>query len=704
MINMLETKETMTNLLETKEEMINLLLETEEKNNEMIKLQDKMLKMQLEAREEKDDKIQHQALDKFTILQKHAHAILTQGLEPHECPIPRLFIILPVDHTKWDSMNVLKNKFRLHFLCECGNHTAMASKSTESQIHITKHKGYEIRDCKGFFHKYGKYMFILLQWLKLGMLSSAPLNCSIDYMETFSKKYPALNNITTIDDYEGLEEADLQQLGAFLRVDDEGDQFGNLYRITTESGHVKWVCFQHYRSAYKEKEQKAFENAVKVNGAKYDPHLGKVIATLKSRDKVIGFFDALTNARRVYELDITFDCDWAEPDLVVLEKALAALNVSTLRLGLERASGKADSTPLRYQTLVRIIELSNIKAIHIALSPDLIKLPSLRPGRSSHLHKLSFEMKVHQLEADELLVVVNYLKTNTALTALNLDLSRIKKKEVLALAEALKANTTLTTLGLESNLIGDEETLALAEALKANITLSTLTLAGDSIGNKGALALAEVLKANTTLTTLTLAGDSIGNKGALALLEALKGNTSLISLCLECDSIGEEGALALSEALEANTTLTYLGLWSNLFGKEEALLLSEVLKANTTLTGLNLHGNSLRDEGALALSEALKVNVTLVSLELERTLIGNEGARALAEALKVNATLVSLGLEENLIGNEGARALAEALKSNMTLTTVKLGRNFVGAKETLALSKLLKTNIILTTLDLESCW
>ncbi|KAF9901198.1 hypothetical protein BX616_002343, partial [Lobosporangium transversale] len=351
MINMLETKETMTNLLETKEEMINLLLETEEKNNEMIKLQDKMLKMQLEAREEKDDKIQHQALDKFTILQKHAHAILTQGLEPHECPIPRLFIILPVDHTKWDSMNVLKNKFRLHFLCECGNHTAMASKSTESQIHITKHKGYEIRDCKGFFHKYGKYMFILLQWLKLGMLSSAPLNCSIDYMETFSKKYPALNNITTIDDYEGLEEADLQQLGAFLRVDDEGDQFGNLYRITTESGHVKWVCFQHYRSAYKEKEQKAFENAVKVNGAKYDPHLGKVIATLKSRDKVIGFFDALTNARRVYELDITFDCDWAEPDLVVLEKALAALNVSTLRLGLERASGKADSTPLRYQTL-----------------------------------------------------------------------------------------------------------------------------------------------------------------------------------------------------------------------------------------------------------------------------------------------------------------------------------------------------------------
>ncbi|KAF9897195.1 hypothetical protein BX616_006026, partial [Lobosporangium transversale] len=169
-------------LLQAKEKddrLIALLLEAKEKDSEITKLQN-MLMPELNTKEEDVNK-GHQAPKSLAILQKHAHTILSQQLELHECPIPRLFILLPVDNTKWDPLNVVRNKFRLHFLCECGDHSAMTSKSSQSPIHITKHDGYEVRDSTEFFRKYGKYMFILLQWLKFGVHSSASLE-SVPYL------------------------------------------------------------------------------------------------------------------------------------------------------------------------------------------------------------------------------------------------------------------------------------------------------------------------------------------------------------------------------------------------------------------------------------------------------------------------------------------------------------------------------------------
>ncbi|KAF9090521.1 hypothetical protein BGX27_002229, partial [Mortierella sp. AM989] len=167
---------------------------------------------------DKNDKmliLQHQALDRLAILQRHAKSILVQNFELHEYPIPRLFIILPADRTKWNPKNILQNKFRLHFLCECGDHTMKASESSHNHIHIAKHEGYEIRSGTEFFSKYGEYILILLQYLKIGAPSSALtpipslIDASINYlignMEALSIENSVLNDIKTIDDYEGLE-------------------------------------------------------------------------------------------------------------------------------------------------------------------------------------------------------------------------------------------------------------------------------------------------------------------------------------------------------------------------------------------------------------------------------------------------------------------------------------------------------------------
>ncbi|ORZ23717.1 hypothetical protein BCR41DRAFT_420288 [Lobosporangium transversale] len=461
-------------------------------------------------------KLQDQALDRLAILQQKADAILVQTFELHEYPIPRLFIILPVDSTKWDPMNVLKNKVRLHFLCECEDRSEKVSKdSQKNKTHLARHEGYEIRNSTEFFQKYGKYMIILLQGLKLGMgtspgssLAPAPnlvdagIKYSIDYLNELEKENPDLNDFYTVDDYEGLEGADLRRLSTFLQTNDGNRQLGNLYRTRTEAGHVKWVCADHYRSTYKEKEQKAFKDVVRVNGGKHDPQLGKVVIELRSRITAREFFQVMTKAKHIYELHITFDYHWvwAKIDLEALKNALRVSSVSILRLDLgesqESITWKLLSASTRYENLVGIIELSNMKTIHIVLPPDVKNLSNLQSVKSSHLHKLSFEMRPRKMKTSDFRLLTNPLEASVA-------------------------------LNLASSSIGDEEALALSNVLRTSTSLTDLDLRRNSIGNEGALALSEALKTNTSLTNLGLSRNSIGKEGALALSEALKSNMAL---------------------------------------------------------------------------------------------------------------------------------------------------------------------------------
>ncbi|ORZ23712.1 hypothetical protein BCR41DRAFT_349019 [Lobosporangium transversale] len=596
------------------------------------------LKMQSET-----VKLQHQALDRLAILQQKADAILVQTFELHEYPIPRLFIIC-------------LNKVRLHFLCECEDRSEKASKdSQKNKTHLARHEGYEIRNSTEFFQKYGKYMIILLQGLKLGMeaspgsyLTPAPsmidtgIKHAIDYLNELTKENPGLNDFNTMDDYEGLEGADLRRLSTFLQTNDENRQLGNLYRITAEAGHVKWVCVDHYRSTYKEKEQKAFEDVVAMNGGKYDSQLGKVVIELVSRIRAREFFEALTRAKHVYELDIRFDWNWVwtKTDLEALRNALRVSSVSILRLDLgesqESITRKVLSASTRHEKLVGIIELNNMKVIHVVLPPEVKHLSNLQSAKSSHLHKLSFGMRPQMMRNSDFRLLMNPLEA-------------------------------LVTLELQFNSMGNEGALALSGALKVNTSLTTLNLYNNSIGKEGALALSEALKTNTSLTTLNLYNNSIGKEGTLALSEALRINTSLTGLRLASNSIGSEGALALSEALGINTSLTGLRLTSNSIADEGALALSEALKTNTGLANLDLTINSIGNEGALALSEALKTNTSLTNLYLVHNSIGNEGALALSEALKTNTSMTNLDLSFNSIGKERALALSEASKKRMIL-------------------------------------
>ncbi|KAF9110039.1 hypothetical protein BGW39_004858, partial [Mortierella sp. 14UC] len=197
--------------------------------------------------------------------------------ELHEYPIPRLFIILPKDTSAWDPANLLNNQFQLYFLCECGEHTKLLNDDNTNiphHIHIAKHEGYDLQRPTEFFQKYGRYMLILLEMIKHGsmiaghfvpalssvnvsgaidMLTSShdtisptAVNQSIEYLQSLSSKGSEEQDSakdTTTDSFTGqeaLEGADLRHLEAFIKSKDQHRALGNLYRIITQEGHVKW--------------------------------------------------------------------------------------------------------------------------------------------------------------------------------------------------------------------------------------------------------------------------------------------------------------------------------------------------------------------------------------------------------------------------------------------------------------------------------
>ncbi|KAF9949923.1 hypothetical protein BGZ72_008326 [Mortierella alpina] len=705
-------------------------------NNEavIIAKQDEIKRLQERALENQRDmkQMQKKTLEQLAVLQSRVQAILTQTYELHEYPIPRLFVVLPQDPSVWDTMNPFANKFKLYFLCECGEHTKSISSKTgiPHHIHLAKHEGYEIAQPSKFFEQYGSYVLTILKMLKYTvtvsgiimpafsqLISPDVLGQSIIGLKLLQDTIvPGVNQVIgmmdnvsadhtedsagltgQVNNKEALEGADLRKLETFLKDKDGNKVLGNLYRTVTDEGHVKWVCMDHYRENYNSTAIEVFRRAVVSLRGSFDENDGLVAVRLRSRESANQFYLALGNSRSVHELDIILEWDCSGTDLQALEDALRKSAISILHLDVQKfqpsLSSKLSSQPARYEAVYRILHAPNVKSIHIVLPRRLAKLPNFVPQKPPHLRKLSFEMTIGNGRVYG--EVFETGLSSTLYSQLDWRVSRRARAQ-------FEASSSLTKLSLSGEPIGPYLAQALFEALKTNSTLTTLHFYSSSIGTEGAQALSEVLKTNSTLTDLNVRTDSIGPSGAQALSEALKTNSTLITLNLFDNLIGASGAQALSEALMTNSTLISLALGSNSIGLEGGQALSEGLKSNSTLTELYLRSNAIGTRGAQALSEALKTNSTLTMLAVSDNSIGVDGTQALSEALKINSTLTTLDLSANSIGSSGARALSEALKTNSTLTTLDLRNNSIGDRGAQALCKALETNSTLTALEFDS--
>ncbi|KAI8358971.1 hypothetical protein B0O80DRAFT_423971 [Mortierella sp. GBAus27b] len=249
----------------------NLGVENVELKNNVIKLEKEICGKDL------------QAVKQLALLQNRVQALMTQTNKLQDCPIPRLFIVLPQDTSSWDPVNLFSNRFRLHFLCECGEHTKSENSKIAHYIHLAKHEGYEIKQPVEFFEQYGQYALTILKMLKFQISVAGvavpivshlvrtdalnPASSGLDILpgileKGISQTISCLEEASTKNDKaddavsdpmenkELFEGADLRKLESFLEHKDENEVSGNLLRVVTSEGLIKWVCIDHHREIY----------------------------------------------------------------------------------------------------------------------------------------------------------------------------------------------------------------------------------------------------------------------------------------------------------------------------------------------------------------------------------------------------------------------------------------------------------------------
>ncbi|KAF9197366.1 hypothetical protein BGZ49_002222, partial [Haplosporangium sp. Z 27] len=488
------------------------------------------------------------------ILQR-TDAILTQTYELLEYPIPRLFIVVPDHDSKWKRAELLEKTYRLYFLCEC------------DQLHFALHEGYIIKQPSKFFRQYGGYLktmiaiaknaavvagFVVPQVAHLANISIPDCFTNKGNWDTFKNRLDWMDQklenfvasqqrlvkgsqstFKSQQSLDRLEGASLRELEGYLNKSDESKKLGNLYRVTTNEGNVKWVCLEHFDKNHNYKQAQSVKRVVESVGGTFDINSGKATFRNISRQSFTDVFKVMKKG--------------GVQELIIHQVSMDIEDVKLLAATCNSSN-------------IQILELDRLDIINFSLLTRKIGVVKMLLDSKSIK---SVKSKMIPAKA-----VAAALKSNTTLTTFNLSANKLGAKDSKAIAEALKINTTLTTIDLQRNNIRSEGGKAIAEALKVNTTLTTIDLHYDNIGPLGGKAIAEALKVNTTLTAINLKDNHIGSEGGKAIVEALKINTTLTAFDLSANKLDDEGGKAMGEALKVNTALTTIDLKYNRIGSE----------------------------------------------------------------------------------------------------------------------------------------
>ncbi|KAF9154112.1 hypothetical protein BG015_001814 [Linnemannia schmuckeri] len=130
-----------------------------------------------------DSSERHLVHDRVEIIKRISQTILSQKYESEICAHPPLFVLLPENPLRWSFDNLLHNKMRLYFLCDCCEHEGFVPRGNSSgeqrglrnqrNVHITGGKGFEIRmdqfQDQMLIVKFGHYILHLLRMLQFGV-------------------------------------------------------------------------------------------------------------------------------------------------------------------------------------------------------------------------------------------------------------------------------------------------------------------------------------------------------------------------------------------------------------------------------------------------------------------------------------------------------------------------------------------------------
>ncbi|KAI8349177.1 hypothetical protein B0O80DRAFT_171016 [Mortierella sp. GBAus27b] len=535
---------------ELQEQLLQLQLLQQQTSDLLVKNQEEMKEMQKVS------------LDRLAIIQSRVQAVVTQTYELHEYPIPRLFIVLPKSTGVFDKIkNPFVNHFRLYFLCECGSHTMSENSKTQHEIHFAKHEGYDLEKPNEFFERYGSYILTLMNMIKYGVTAAglvvSPLSglkivegidtaqqhmdylkknltplvdSSINFLEGIKHKNDLGKNVAEdheeFDQLQALEGADLRQLESYLKIKDKGRVLANLYRIVTFEGHVKWVCFDHYKATYRASAVQHLREIVEVNRGTFIEETGTIEIKVAISTLAKQFYDAMVKARGIQELDITLEWDATMSDIRSLVSAISKANVVHVTMnGSHFKSSLLDvvNRSQRFNPILQLTSNSRIQSLRLCgFDGFFSRITKSSLGPAPNLRVFKYDVPPTSKDSD-LQTVDDFLGRCSALTTLELSLHP-HQSITKTMSEMLRKVPTL-----ESLKIGREELSVIVGLSNGKIKDVDLTIR--QLGELDHSDLKPIQKEHLSRLSIM----NVPRDGANQLGELLRAALSLKHLRIGCD-------------------------------------------------------------------------------------------------------------------------------------------------------------------------
>ncbi|CAF4154930.1 unnamed protein product [Rotaria magnacalcarata] len=526
---------------------------------------------------------------------RQIHHVMTQMYELHEFTTPRYFFILPAKHSEIRAIDIVQNWFqahyKLHFLCECSH--------DPKQMHVAPHEGYSIKKVKDFMVKYAPYLRTTLQIVQV-LLSTGGLvipqlgsaaniidnvvsprfkdpKCCKDMEQQLEMVDNLLNKVENQRNLAGasvtdkqksngisLQGVELREIQTYLELVDDKRTLGNLYRIVTDDGHVRWVCLEHYDEISYHKEMSKYIHEFEAMGGKFDR---KTKEAFIRRVNVISknvemMCKALRKGFNIVKLTFE-DCSISEDDL---EKLLdIIINRSSIRcLNMVAVRVRIFFGIVKYTCQDMVADFSNqtLKVRFCSNNQD---------ANTQMLGRLLLQNKIYRnldFSASDFVChesdLRRTLQANVTVTGLFVE--HTNNINILNSIFTLKTNA-LQQLKLTRSLYDSSTLSHFCEMLKKNKTLVEVDLI-DRNGFEDQVFISnllDTLRDHKSIKHLNLhiADVQPSNQKEIHLIEALKHGRFVSCLCISASVISHKLTKALHRASKERHTLTQLEFYKS---------------------------------------------------------------------------------------------------------------------------------------------
>ncbi|KAG0207979.1 hypothetical protein BGX31_002452 [Mortierella sp. GBA43] len=181
-----------------------------------------------------------------------------------------------------------------------------------------------------------------------------------------------------------------------MDVKDHGDSLGELYRMATPEGSIKWVCADH-RAAFEEPSTKVLQDMVEECKGVFIDHLSKISIKIGSQTTATQFYRAMDNVRGLQELEVTLEWDATMTDLQTLAEAVTKAGLISFTIDgshFKNPRWDAFNSGRRYNPIIELGSNGCLQHLGLIGFKSFFSRFSRPSGSFSKLRMLSVELKM----------------------------------------------------------------------------------------------------------------------------------------------------------------------------------------------------------------------------------------------------------------------------------------------------------------------